>query len=40
MTLMYIYAFIVMPVVVVAIGATGAWLHLRDLKRHSHHPAE
>ena len=40
MTLMYIYAFIIMPLVVVAIGGLAAWLHLRDLKRHSQHPAE
>ena len=40
MTFLYIYAFVIMPVTVVAIGALGTWLHLRDLKRHSQHPAE
>jgi hypothetical protein len=40
MTALWVYAFVVMPVLIVSIGALGAWLHLRDLKRHSHHPAE
>jgi uncharacterized protein YneF (UPF0154 family) len=40
MTFMYIYAFIIMPVALVAIGAGGAWLHMRNLKRHMQHPAE
>jgi len=40
MTSLFIYAFVVMPVTLVAIGGIATWLHLRDLKRHTQHPAE
>jgi hypothetical protein len=41
MTFMELFAFVIMPVAVVAIGSFGAWLHMRDLKHHHpSHPAE
>jgi hypothetical protein len=41
MTFMEIFAFVIMPVLVVAIGWGGVWLHMRNLNRpHSRHPAE
>ncbi|MDB5623368.1 MAG: hypothetical protein JWR39_1931 [Devosia sp.] len=40
MTFLEWYAFVILPALVVAIGAGGAWLHLRDLKSREVHPAE
>lgn len=41
MSFIEIFAFLVMPAAVVAIGWGGAWLHMRELRhRHGHHPAE
>jgi len=40
MTELAIYFFFVLPIVIMAIGATAAWLHLRSLKRHNNTPAE
>ena len=40
MNFMALYAFVFMPILLVAIGSVATWLHLRDLKRHEHHPAE
>jgi hypothetical protein len=40
MSFMEVFAFIIMPAAIVAIGWAGAWLHMRDLKRHPHGPAE
>ncbi len=40
MSFIEVFAFIIMPAAVVAVGWAGAWLHLRDLRRHRQHPAE
>lgn len=40
MSFMEVFAFLIMPAAVVVIGLSGAWLHMRDLKRHTRHPAE
>ena len=41
MSFLAIYAFFIAPLVLVAIAAGAAWLHLRSLKRQDgHHPAE
>ncbi|WEJ57587.1 hypothetical protein [Devosia sp. FJ2-5-3] len=40
MSFIEVFAFIIMPILVLAIGSGGAWLHMRDLKRHEQHPAE
>ena len=41
MSLLAIYAFYIAPILLVAIAAGAAWLHLRSLKRHDRqHPAE
>lgn len=40
MTFLELFAFVSVPVIVVAIGVTGAWLHSRSLQRHRNTPAE
>lgn len=35
-----VFAFIIMPMLVLAIGVGGSWLHMRDLKRREDHPIE
>lgn len=41
MTFLEVFAFIIMPLLVAAIGWGAVWLHLWDLKRHNRqHPAE
>jgi hypothetical protein len=40
MTELALYVFLVLPLVIMAIGLTGAWLHVRSLKRHHNTPAE
>lgn len=40
MSFIELFAFVIMQVLVVALGAGGTWLHMRNLKRHEQHPAE
>ena len=40
MTSLEIFAFVVLPAVVVAIGAGATWLHLHSLRSHHPHPGE
>ena len=40
MTELWVVAFVVMPVIVVALGWSAAWLHHRSLQRHRNTPAE
>jgi len=40
MTGIELFAFVVMPLIVVAGGLVAAWLHSRSLGRHHHTPAE
>lgn len=40
MTDPFLVAYVVMPWVIVAVGATGAWLHMRSLRRDDRREAE
>jgi len=40
MTFLQLFAFFILPLVIAAIGAGAAWLHLRGLNRHRNTPAE
>lgn len=40
MTGLELFAFVILPIMIVAIGGLGTWLHLRDLERRHGKPSK